>query len=142
MTLSASEQRLRPGMTAVANVILKQLDNILVLPNRFLTTNPTTQQTTVKVMTATNTYQDVAVTLGTQTTSESQIISGLNAGQTVVILPTAGQSGDEQARLGFRLAWTWRRRRGGGVPRRRRRQLWRWRRRWWLVATSAVSGGG
>ena len=101
VTLSGSEQRLRPGMTAVADVTLNQLDNILVLPNRFLNTNTITQQTTVKVMTATNIYQDVVVTLGTQTTSESQILSGLTAGQTVVILPTAGQAGAGGAGFGL-----------------------------------------
>ncbi|MEO8396701.1 MAG: HlyD family efflux transporter periplasmic adaptor subunit, partial [Chloroflexota bacterium] len=93
VTLSGSEQRLRPGMTAVADVTLNQLDNILVLPNRFLTTNSTTNVSSVKVMTGTNNYQDVVVTLGTQTTSESQILSGLTAGQTVVILPAAGEAG-------------------------------------------------
>jgi macrolide-specific efflux system membrane fusion protein len=80
-------------MTAVAAVTLQELDNILVLPNRFLTTNTATNKTTVKVMTAPNVYTDVPVTLGTQTASESQILSGLTAGQTVVILPTAGQTG-------------------------------------------------
>jgi RND family efflux transporter MFP subunit len=93
VTLNSGEQQLRPGMTAVAAVTLQELDNILVLPNRFLTTNTTTNVTTVKVMTGTNVYQDVPVKLGTQTTSESQILSGLTAGQTVVILPTAGQAG-------------------------------------------------
>ena len=101
VTLNSGEQALRPGMTAVANVILNQLDNVLVLPNRFLTTNPTTKQTTVKVMTGTNNYQDVEVTLGTQTASESQITNGLTVGQTVVILPTAGQTGTGAA--GFSL---------------------------------------
>ena len=72
-----------------------------MLPNRFLTTNATTKQTTVKVMTGTNVYQDVVVTLGTQTTSESQILSGLTAGQTVVILPAAGQSGAGAAGFGL-----------------------------------------
>ncbi|MEO8395275.1 MAG: efflux RND transporter periplasmic adaptor subunit, partial [Chloroflexota bacterium] len=109
VTLSGSEQRLRPGMTAVADVTLNQLDNILVLPNRFLTTNATTNVSTVKVMTGTNNYQDVVVTLGTQTTSESQILSGLTAGQTVVILPAAGEAGAGAA--GFGLFG-----RGAGAP--------------------------
>jgi HlyD family secretion protein len=91
VTLDPGSAHLRPGMSGVASVTINQVNNVLVLPNRFITVNSTTQAATVKVQTGTGTYQDIPVTLGTRTDSESEITGGLNAGQTVVILPSASQ---------------------------------------------------
>lgn len=88
VTLNKAEVALRPGMTSVANVVLSQQDNVIVVPNRFITTNETTGKSTVKVETALGKYNEVAVTLGTQTDSESVITSGLTVGQKLVILTT------------------------------------------------------
>ncbi len=97
VTLGGDTPGMRPGMTGVADVILEQVENVLVLPNRFVTVDATSQAATVKVQTAAGAYQDVAVTLGRRTDSESEIIGGLSVGQTVVILPSAqaanGQGG-------------------------------------------------
>ena len=89
VTLNTVDSKLRPGMTTVANVILGQQDNVIVVPNRFITTDQTTQKSTVKVQTAANTYVDTPVTIGAHTDSESVITSGVSAGQTVVILAAA-----------------------------------------------------
>ena len=92
VTLDSTEAALRPGMTAVANVILKQVGNVIVLPNRFITTNATTNQSTVKVETANGVYTDVPVTLGATTDTESVVSSGLNVGQTLVILSSGSST--------------------------------------------------
>jgi len=89
VTLNKAAEALRPGMTSVANVVLSNQANVIVVPNRFITTNETTGKSTVKVQTAPGTYSDVAVTLGAQTDSESVITSGVSVGQTLVILETA-----------------------------------------------------
>ncbi len=86
VTLNPTDVQVRPGMSAVANVVLNQVDNVIVVPNRFITTDATTGQSTVKVQTAPETYTDVPVTLGAQTDSESVITSGISVGQTLVIL--------------------------------------------------------
>ena len=93
VTLDATDAALRPGMSAVANVILNQVGNVIVVPNRFISTDAASGQSSVKVQTATGSYTDVPVTLGATTDSESVVTSGLNVGQTIVIL-SSGTSGD------------------------------------------------
>lgn len=112
VTLNQSEATLRPGMTVITNVILNEVSGVLVVPNRFITTDPTTQQTTVKVQTAPLNYEDVPVTLGTQTANESEITSGIREGQTLVILPSATTS--DEAAAGFNLLGGGLAGRGGG----------------------------
>ncbi|MBI1277514.1 MAG: HlyD family efflux transporter periplasmic adaptor subunit [Anaerolineaceae bacterium] len=86
VTLNSADAKLRPGMSTVANVVLGQQDNVIVVPNRFITTDATTQKSTVKVQTAAGTYSDVPVTIGAHTDSDSVITSGVSVGQTLVIL--------------------------------------------------------
>lgn len=92
VTLNPTQQPLRPGMSAIATVTLNQIDDVIVVPNRFIMVDATTQLATVKVMTAPGTYQDVPVTLGTRTDSESEVLSGISVGQTLVILPSASST--------------------------------------------------
>ncbi|MBI1257715.1 MAG: efflux RND transporter periplasmic adaptor subunit [Chloroflexi bacterium] len=92
VTLDNSDAGLRPGMTAVANVILNQVGSVIVIPNRFITTNAVTNQSTVKVETAGGVYTDTPVTLGAVTDSESVVSGGLNVGQTIVILASGSSS--------------------------------------------------
>ncbi|MCA0453534.1 MAG: HlyD family efflux transporter periplasmic adaptor subunit [Chloroflexi bacterium] len=94
VTLNSTDTNLRPGMTTIASVILNQFNNVLVVPNRFITTDPVTNQTTVKVQSALNTYTDIPVTIGTATDSESVITSGVSVGQTLVILVDTSSSGN------------------------------------------------
>ena len=102
VSLDSGNDELRPGMTAVAKVTLNELSNVIVVPNRFITTDTTTGITTVKVQTGTGAYEDVVVTVGAQSDNESEIVSGLSTGQTLVILPAAA-SGDEATQQGLGL---------------------------------------
>jgi HlyD family secretion protein len=86
VTLNTVDPKLRPGMTTIANVVLGQQDNVIVVPNRFITTDSATQKTTVKVQMAPNVYTDIPVTIGAHSDSESVITSGVSVGQTLVVL--------------------------------------------------------
>ncbi len=99
VTLSPTEQTLRPGMSVVATVTLNEVKNVIVVPNRFITVDSTIQQATVKVGMSANTYTDVPVTLGTKTDNESEVVSGLTPGQTLVILPSASTTTATQSGL-------------------------------------------
>ncbi len=92
VTLNPSSAVLRPGMTAVANVVLSQLDNVIVIPNRFISTDATTDQSSVTVETSAGVYTAVPVTLGAATDSETVIASGLEVGQTIVIVSSGTSS--------------------------------------------------
>ncbi|HVU11062.1 MAG TPA: efflux RND transporter periplasmic adaptor subunit [Phototrophicaceae bacterium] len=89
VTLDNTSAAVRPGMSAVADIILDSESNVIVIPSRFITTDAATGQSTVKVETAPGVYTDTAVTLGATTDSESVITSGLSVGQTIVIETTA-----------------------------------------------------
>ncbi len=86
VTLDAADTLLRPGMSATATVILQRLDNVLLVPNRFISSDSTTGGSVVTVETAPGVYTAVPVTIGERSTNESQIVSGLEAGQTIVII--------------------------------------------------------
>ncbi|MBK8033062.1 MAG: HlyD family efflux transporter periplasmic adaptor subunit [Chloroflexi bacterium] len=77
---------LRPGMSATATVILKQLNDVLLIPNRFISTDSATGENIVTVENADGTYTSVPVTIGERSTDSSEITSGLEAGQTIVII--------------------------------------------------------
>ncbi|HYO87557.1 MAG TPA: efflux RND transporter periplasmic adaptor subunit, partial [Candidatus Limnocylindrales bacterium] len=116
----APEVALRPGMSATASIILEQLDDVLLLPTRFLRTNEQTGATTVMVRAADGTITEVTVTVGARGASETEIASGLIAGQTVVLVVDTSIAEDAAAGgLGFGLmggAGGGQMRMEGGVP--------------------------
>ena len=101
VTLDPAEVALRPGMSAVASVVLEQVDDVITVPNRFIQTDAATQRTVVTVQTAPGTYQTVPVTLGLRTLEQSQIIDGLSVGQTIVILDDGEADADTPGGLGI-----------------------------------------
>lgn len=100
VTLDPVEAVLRPGMSATAEIILEQLEGVITVPNRFIQTDPATGQATLMVQVAPGSYAAVPVTLGMRGDEESQIVSGVEVGQTIVILPTEG---DTTSQTGFGL---------------------------------------
>lgn len=101
VTLTPGQAALRPGMSATANVILNQINDVIVVPNRFITTDAATRQASVTVETTPGVYQAVPVTLGLRNTTASQVVDGLRVGQTIVILPQAGQASSQNGGFGF-----------------------------------------
>ena len=116
VALDETDVMLRPGMSATATVILQRLDNVLLIPNRFISTDTTTGGNIVTVETEPGVYTSVPVTIGERSTNESQILSGLQAGQTIVIIAreveasTTGERNALGGLLGGGMAG------GGGEP--------------------------
>ena len=77
---------LRPGMSATASIILEQLNNVILVPTRFLSTNAATGATTVMVETEPGVYTETPVTVGGRDATHTEITSGLSAGQTIVLI--------------------------------------------------------
>ena len=77
---------LRPGMNASANIILQHREGVLLVPNRAVRT------TNNRLRTATVVYAgqliDVPVTLGLSGDSQSEVLSGLQEGDLVLINQT------------------------------------------------------
>lgn len=97
VTLDFTPAPLRPGMSATATIITGEVENVIVVPNRFIRVDSETQRTFVTVEES-GQYQDVPVTIGVRNDTESEIVSGLQVGQTIVLLPSQTQS---QSQGGF-----------------------------------------
>ncbi|MBZ0295531.1 MAG: efflux RND transporter periplasmic adaptor subunit [Anaerolineae bacterium] len=83
--IDPTSEPLREGMSVTASVVLSEVEDALVVPNRFIRLDSATQQATVTVLENGRT-REVAVTLGARNATHSQILSGLQAGQEVVLL--------------------------------------------------------
>lgn len=89
VTVDPTEEILRIGMTATATIIVDEMENTLVLPNRFIRIDRSTQQAFVSVETRAGIYEELPVTLGLRNETQSQIIDGVTLGQQVVLIPRA-----------------------------------------------------
>lgn len=89
VTLDPTEEILRIGMTATATIIVDEMENTLILPNRFIRIDRSTQQAYVAVETSAGIYEEMPVILGLRNETQSQILDGVALGQQVVLLPRA-----------------------------------------------------
>jgi HlyD family secretion protein len=87
VTLDPNDSPVRIGMSATATIVVDEVQDALILPNRFLRIDRATQQAYVTVERGTGRFEEVPVTLGLRNETESQIVEGIEAGQRVVLLP-------------------------------------------------------
>jgi HlyD family secretion protein len=87
VTLDSTDVPIRVGMTTTASIVVNELQDVIALPNRFIRIERETQQAFVTVRGDDGGFMDVPVTLGVRNETESQILSGLMAGQEVVLIP-------------------------------------------------------
>jgi HlyD family secretion protein len=87
VTLDPTDEPVRIGMSATATITTDALDDVLTVPNRFIRIERTTQQAYVTVQGANGRFTEIPVALGLRTELTSQITSGLEAGQVIVLLP-------------------------------------------------------
>jgi HlyD family secretion protein len=86
----SSSQQIRPGMTANVTIVVEQRDNILLVPNRAVKLSGKQRVVTV--------LKDgqptlVNVTLGMSGDTQSEVVSGLNEGDAVVVPQTTTTTG-------------------------------------------------
>lgn len=86
VVLASTSEPVRLGMSSTASVIVAEIPDALVVPNRFIRLDRTTQQATVTVLDANNRTREVVVTLGERNDTQSQILSGVEAGQQIVLV--------------------------------------------------------
>jgi HlyD family secretion protein len=85
VTLDPTVEPVRTGMSATATIVVNELNNVLVLPNRFIRIDRETQQAYVTVPRGA-TFEEVPVTLGLRNETQTQVVEGIDEGQRVVIL--------------------------------------------------------
>jgi HlyD family secretion protein len=87
LSLNTLDDRIRPGMTAQANIIVQQETNVLVVPNRFVQEDRQQGTYFVNILIPDDTLQARAVTLGLRGDDYTEIKSGLQAKEIVGFLP-------------------------------------------------------
>jgi HlyD family secretion protein len=86
VTLDSTDEPIRTGMSATATIVVNELDDVLVLPNRFIRIDRQTQEAFVTIQQDDGTFEEVPVTLGLRNETQTQIVEGLDEGQRVVLL--------------------------------------------------------
>ena len=95
----ASEAPLRAGMSATAIIVTAQVDNVVLLPNRFIQLNRETGQAFVSKMVAGQpALQEIQ--LGLRNERESQILAGLADSDEVALISASSEDQLRQALFG------------------------------------------
>ena len=90
VALTASDPRVRPGMTSEAEVIVDSRADVLVVPNEYVRLERRLNRAYVNLVQPDGTLQEVEIELGLQGALSSEVVSGLEAGD-VVAASTTGQ---------------------------------------------------
>ncbi|MFN8447991.1 MAG: hypothetical protein U0521_05245 [Anaerolineae bacterium] len=87
VALDSADAPVRIGMSATATVVVDELQDALIVPNRFIRIDRSTQDAFVTVPDENGRFREIPVQLGLRNELDSQITDGLEAGQVVVLLP-------------------------------------------------------
>lgn len=87
VTLAPTFEPIRVGMNATATIVVDDLQDVLTLRNRFIRIDRTTQQAFATIQRSDGQFEEVKIELGLRNETHSQVLSGLEAGQRVVLLP-------------------------------------------------------
>jgi HlyD family secretion protein len=85
--LDPTEAPVRVAMTATARIAIVEIQDVLLVRNRFVRIDRATQQAYVTIERQPGQFEEVAVELGARSDTFSEVVSGLEAGQTVILLP-------------------------------------------------------
>ncbi len=85
VTLDPTKARIKAGMTASASITVRQLHDVLRVPNLFVRLDRRNNQAYVNLVGADGKLTEVPVTLGLRTEEYSEVLGGLNEGDAVGI---------------------------------------------------------
>jgi RND family efflux transporter MFP subunit len=90
------DRLLIPGMYAEATLTLEARDNVLAVPLEAV--NYVGDQTTVDVVSPSGKVEDRVVTVGLQTSTDAEVVSGVAEGESVIVSDRSGLSPGEEVR--------------------------------------------
>jgi HlyD family secretion protein len=85
--VAPTEANIRVGMSTTATITTRELQDVLVVPNRFIRIDRETQQAFVTVQRGEGRFEEIPVTLGERNNEVSEITSGVEPGQRIVLVP-------------------------------------------------------
>lgn len=83
--LDSSDPRVRVGMTAEASVVVENRDDVLVVPNLYIRLDREQNKAFVNIARPDGSLEEVEVKLGLQGQDASEVLSGVSAGDVVVV---------------------------------------------------------
>jgi HlyD family secretion protein len=86
LEINASDAPVRLGMSSTATIVVEELEDALIVPNRFIRLDRATQQAYVTVESESGRFSEIPIELGLRNETESQVISGLDEGQQIVLV--------------------------------------------------------
>jgi HlyD family secretion protein len=89
VTLDPTDAPVRAGMTATASIIVSEVEDTLVLPNRFIRIDRATGDAFVTIQPEPGVFEEIPVRLGARNETATEILSGVAEGQPVVLVPQA-----------------------------------------------------
>jgi HlyD family secretion protein len=81
----ATTQPIKLGMTVNASFTVREVKNVLRVQNQYLRVDRTTNRVSVNRVNADGSLTEVTVTLGLEGTDYSEVVSGLNEGDTIAL---------------------------------------------------------
>lgn len=85
INIDAPGVELRPGMTANASIVVEEIAEALIVPNWAIRLDRETGQAFVNRLTAGGAVEEVTIETGLRNEQFSEVLSGLNPGDTVVV---------------------------------------------------------
>ncbi len=85
--LDPTAEPIRVGMSATARIIVQELGDVLRVRNRFIRIDRATGEAFVTVQDGNGAFREVLVVLGQRNDDYSEIISGLQVGERIVLVP-------------------------------------------------------
>ena len=82
---SAQSDKLRPGMSANASIVVDEVEDVLIVPNWAIRLNRETGEAFVNLLQADGTVEEVVVETGLRNEQFSEVLSGLSSGDRVVL---------------------------------------------------------
>ncbi|MEL6151269.1 MAG: efflux RND transporter periplasmic adaptor subunit [Chloroflexota bacterium] len=85
--LDPTEANVRVGMSTTATIVTRELNDVLIVPNRFIRVDRDSQQAFVTIQRPDERFEEIPVVLGERNAQISQIVSGVEPGQRIVQIP-------------------------------------------------------
>lgn len=94
ITLDPMDNPLRPGMTATAEIVTQTLEDVLLVPNWAVRLDRTTGEAFVNVQRESDVVEEIRIELGMHGDEYSEVVSGLEEGDVVVLSLAREELGD------------------------------------------------
>jgi RND family efflux transporter MFP subunit len=75
--------KIKPGMTTSGSIVVRQLENVLRVPNSYVRLDRRNNQTFVNLVNPDSTLTEIPISLGLRTEDYSEVIGGLNEGDII-----------------------------------------------------------